>query len=414
MDRYVADIFVPAPAYMPIDTRRALDEAASYGCRKGYWAVQCDLDDHGTLRPLGIRLIVEVEAPSREDAEDSALKVGLRFAQVMLVYSGSPLSTPKLTRLGRIGESDGLLEQYDYYYLDGSEALPRVMIRPYDLEKLLRWFGRLDEPIRDRLDLAARWYALSVGAQDPLDGYLAVWIGLEGVGPPFSERMHLAGLKAPCVVCGNRPGRDRKGGEAGIEHAIKGVAPEILQVQSLTALKKLRSSIVHGLDKADSIRPKAEVLVPDLQLCLIYAILTTARPETSAPRSGRAILPRNFKLYPEARAEVKSAVELIHHKPFFGEWMDVQRIFRGERTRLEAEGRYVWGAQTRIEVKGWTPEGAPDLEKGYVIFERLGRSWEHLDSDPEHPEIPVVPWRSGSISAAWARYLVRQEGESPP
>ncbi len=76
---------------------------------------------------------------------------------------------------------------------------------------------------------------------------------------------------------------------------------------------------------------EAEKSLPDLQLALIFAILTTARPETSAPRSGKALLPRNFKLYPDARSAVRSQMELIHHKPFFREWLDVDRSGRWRR-----------------------------------------------------------------------------------
>jgi hypothetical protein len=228
MDRYVAEIAIPAPVHMPLGERKVLGNPGYYGCRRAHWRIDSGLDNNSTPRPLGICLTPELEAINLEAAEDAALDVGLRFSQVLAAYSGSPLQTPKLKRIGRIGGSEGLFEQFNYYYLDGPDALPRVMLRPYDLEKLLSWFGGLDELTAYRLELAARWYGISVGAQDPLDSYLAAWIGLESVGPALGTRVHQFGPKVSCQVCNNKPGKDRNKGKAGIEHSIKAAAPELL------------------------------------------------------------------------------------------------------------------------------------------------------------------------------------------
>lgn len=366
-----------------------------------------DTDANGTERPNGIRLIAELEASSLEEAEDKALNAGLRFAEVAAAYSGSPMLNSRLNRLGRVGRSDGLFEQYNYYYLEGVEALPRILLRHYDLEKLLLWFSDSNERNSVQLALAARWYGTSVGAQDPLDGYLSVWIGLETIGRILGARAHSSGSKAPCKVCGNNPGAKRNSGEAGIEHAVRETAPELLEGRSIAMLRQLRNDIVHGRASASYLRPKAQDFLPDLQLGLIFAILTVARPETSAPRSGRAILPRDFRPYPDARAMLRSAVELVNHRPFFGGWVQVKRRFIDSRSRVEADGNYVWGAKTGIETVAIIPNGAPALEKSYVIFERRGRSWED-QSESDLPSIPVVPWRATPISPAWRRYLSAQ------
>lgn len=405
MDRYVAEIAIPAPVYMPVDERKALGHAQYYGCRRAYWRIHTELDNNGTPCPQGICLTAELEATNLEAAEDAALDMGLRFSQVLATYSGSPLQTPKLKRIGRVGGSDGLFEQFDYYYLEGPDALPRVLLRSYDLEKLLSWFGSLDEPTAYRLELAARWYGISAGAQDPLDGYLAVWIGLESVGPAFGTHAHQTGPKVSCQVCKNEPGIDRNKGEAGIEHSIKAVAPELLQRCSFNELKNLRNDIAHGVKPAQPLRLAAGESLPDLQLALIFAIITTARPDSYAPRSGRAILPRNFKVYPDARAAVRSQVELIYHRPYFGEWLEVDRRYSQQRSRIESDGSYIWGARTRVEVKGKFASESPEIAREYVIFNRMGRSWENLDTDDESPSIPVVPWRATTISPAWQHYL---------
>ena len=405
MDRFVVDLYLPEPLHMRLGVRRALNEyqAAYLGCRRGYWENRWEMDELGITRPVGVRLVVEFEATNIEDAEDKALMVGLRFGQVVTVYAGSPLSVPRLERVARVGPREGVFEQYNYYYVEGPDALPQVQLLPDELERLLSWFAVLNERVHERLELAARWYGMSVGAQDPLDGYLSVWIGLESMGPVLNERVHPEGQRAACVVCGNQPGR-RDRGEAGIQHAIKQVAPELLEGRDLQDLANVRNDIAHGLEAAGSLRISADQLLADLQLALIFGIITAARPTTSAPGSGKAILPRDFKVYPDARNSVRSEVELVFHKPYFGEWIEVDRIFEDMRSRVEADGAYIWGAQTRIASKTTVAE-APQMTREYVIFERLGRRWTEVSIDDAHPSIPVVPWRIRPLSPAWQRYV---------
>lgn len=348
----MVELEIPAPVYMSVRERKALGNPEYYGCRRAYWSIYSRPDSHGIPEPKGLRLIAEFDAPDVEAAEDKAIDViGLRFAQVLAAFSGSPLSSPRLVRLGRVGESDRLLEQLDYYYLEGALALPRVMLISYGLERLLGWFGELEQPDLSRLELAARWYGTSLGSQDPLDGYLSVWIGLESAGPILHKRVHKFGPKVRCATCENESGVDRDRRDAGIEHSIKTTAPELLTGRSLQELKDIRNGIAHGLRSADSLRPEAEELLPDLQLGLINAILTAARPDSSAPGSGKAMLPRDFKVYPDARHRALSDREL-DHQPFSGEWLQVDRRFDGEKSRLEDDGNYVWGAGVGIESLG--------------------------------------------------------------
>lgn len=319
MARYVAEIDLNAPIFMPVDERMTLSNPEYYGCLKGYWKIHLESDHLGTSQPIGFRLTVELEALDRERAENAALSAGRQFAQVAAAYSGSPLETPRLNRLGQVGASDGLLEQFNYYYLDGAAALPRAFLRSYKMEKLLMWFGDLDEKTAYRLELAARWYGMSLSAQDPVDGYLSGWIGLESVGPALSRKVHVSGTKARCDVCQNQPGIARNTGSAGIEHAIQETAPELLTCHSVKELRDIRNDIAHGLKPSENIRLEGERWLPDLQLALIFAILTAARPDTSDLRSGSALLPRDYKPYPDARISVRSPEEVPFHKPFFGE-----------------------------------------------------------------------------------------------
>ena len=403
MARFVAEISIPAPVYMPIGERKPLGQIAHYGCKKAYWKIDTEMDSNGTPKPLGICLTMELEATDLETAEDAALDVGLRFSQVLAAYSGSPLQASKLKRVARVGESEGLFEQFNYYYLEGPDALPRVMLRPYQLENLLSWFGSLNERAAYPLELAARWYGMSVGAQDPLDSYLAVWIGLESVGPALDIRVHLNGPRVACEVCKNESGKRRKRAEAGIVHAINAVAPEILQRYSFQQLQQLRHDIAHGLEPADQLRPVAGESLPDLQLSLIFSLLTAARPDVSAPGAGRAILPRDFKVYPDARGSVRSQVEMINYQPYYGGWLPVGREYTEEKSRIESDGQYIWGSGIRTVVE--TTTDFPELVSEYVIFERMGRSWNSPDADGDSRSISVIPWRTTTVSSAWKHYL---------
>jgi hypothetical protein len=177
-------------------------------------------------------------------------------------------------------------------------------------------------------------------------------------------------------------------------------------------LENLRNDIAHGLKPAQPLRLTAEESLPDLQLALIFATVTTARPDSYAPRSGKAILPRNFKVYPDARAAVRSPVELIYHRPYYGEWLQVERSFSQEKSRVEPDGNYIWGARPRIAVKGKFANDYSGLVREYVIFERTGRTYTNLSTDDDFPWVPVLPWRPTTLSPAWHRYLSVQENES--
>ncbi len=391
------------------ETRKPIPDPEYYGIERGYWGVYTELDEFSTPKPLGIYLVIQFTSEHLEFAEDAALEVGIQFAQILAAYSGSPLPLPSLKRLARVGDADGTLEHHEYYYLDGRNALPHVMLEPERLDNLLKWVSVLKEESRDRLELAARWYGMCIGAADSLDGYLAAWIGLESVGPALDDRVHAAGPKAPCEVCANAAGVNRKRGDAGIEHAIKEVAPEVFVGRSLVDLKNIRNDIAHSLKSSTELRQDADTILPDLQLALIFAILTAVRPESSAPGSGHAQLPREFKPFPEGRHTTTSKVELLKHKPYFEEWLTVTREFQDESTHAEKDGNYVWGAQTLFKVQGYVPEEDLELEKTYCLFKRLGRKFEDKGTDSDLPNIPVIAWRDVPLTDAWQRYMSQAE-----
>ena len=92
------------------------------------------------------------------------------------------------------------------------------------------------------------------------------------------------------------------------------------------------------------LRPLAGRLLPDLQLSLGVGILTALNPTTGTPGLWHAALPRDFEEGPDARATLVSTAELVSHRPYLGEWIEVERGFVNEKSRLEPDGHYVWGA----------------------------------------------------------------------
>ena len=115
----------------------------------------------------------------------------------------------------------------------------------------------------------------------------------------------------------------------------------------------------------------------------------------------------------QARTSIKQILYDVGYKHIseaeqgFGGWFEIERKFDGERTRLGQDGNYVWGAKTLIKV---TPP-IPTLKREYVIFDRLGRSWENLDTEPSLSQISVIPWRETPVTPAWARYQSEPESE---
>ena len=106
------------------------------------------------------------------------------MADLVARYTGSPYSHPTLRKLARVGPANGILEQNNYYYLEDSERIRQIELKPDQLQNLMVRFAQLDPAILQQLELAIRWYSISImSPKDSLDGNLAAWIGLESIGP---------------------------------------------------------------------------------------------------------------------------------------------------------------------------------------------------------------------------------------
>lgn len=405
--RHIAEIILPSALFTKPEERGVIESPQGFAIVKGYWQPHFEEDQFKEKRPAGLAVTVEFEAGEREAAEDKALEVGLKLSEIVSLYSGSPLSKPLIGKLARIGPSDGIFEQHQYFYSAEYNRLPRIEMDKPNFQTLLKWFGVENSADTYRMELAARWYGVAVGSSDPLDGYLASWIGLESIGPVIDSRFHPNGPKASCRVCKNKAGKDRDRKKAGIEHMVRLAAPEVFESHSIDDLANIRDQIAHGLAEPKDLRNVAAILLQDLILVLGVAILTAARPESAKPGSGKAALPRDYEYRPEGMFSLRSDVELTKHRPYYGEWIPVMRTFDGEYSRLDPDGRYAFGANKMgISLKVSVAAGtAPKFERDYVEFTRLG----HVFAPPKviSPDTPPVRfgvWRERPVSKAWSRY----------
>ena len=398
-DIFVAEVAVPTAAFTLPRLVRPLPSPVYFGATRGYWKIYYEEDNLATLRSMGLLVTAEIQASDREEAENKAIALGERLSELLAVHTGSPVSPPLLYRLANVGPSGGVIQQNVYYYLEDRERVRQIELKPDDLQRFLERYGHIEERVLQRLELATRWYGISVSARSPLDGYLAAWIGLESIGPTLNQIFH---AEVICAVCGNTVGGpgDRK--IAGIEHIVKLTAPEVLVSNSMKEVAQVRHDIAHGLKSAAELTQIAGDLLPDIQASLAIGILSVGGRSAAPRMSLTGWMPRDYEVRPDARWTLNSEVELLEHEPFFGGWIEMSREFTNERSRLNPNGGYVWGAGVRTysEIKA-SPDAKEHITIEYVMFDRQGAIWTNLEL--EGREIPVVPWRNRPIPLSWER-----------
>ncbi len=397
-ERYVAQLRLPASAYVPTHQRHELSPPTFFGVIRGYWQPSFDQDRSGSPRPNGLLLTVEYNASDLQSAEDTALRVGHEFTELLAMYSGSPLETPFLGRVARIGAGGGVWSQSVYFYED--DPRPRAPLTPTDLDMIVHRLATIPADRRERISLAVRWYASSIGAWDSLDAYLAIWIGLESLGSALSERYHLNGARAGCQTCAHQPGVPRDRTIAGIQHATAVTAPEILTVRSVQDLAILRNEIAHALKPADTLRATVQAVLLDLQVVLGRGILSVLAGATTAVQ-WKALMPRDYERRPDARATVNSSSELTEYRPYLGDWIKVERSFPEWRSWIEEDGTYVVGNSVSLVGKASITGSAPEqFAFDYVAFTREGQGYEPKGE----PAVPQVTWRREEVPESWKQF----------
>ena len=201
MTLYVAEINIPIACHMPTNTRCEIENPAYFGIKRGYWRIALRPDAIGNDRPSGVDAVIEVTADSAELAEDAVLSAGKILTLFFSVFSGQPPVPPHLSQLAEIGPSRGIIEQRRYYYEDRHYVLTTMEMTPWKFASLLRRVTEKCQKTRALLEMAIRWYSICLTADDPLDSYLAIWIGLEALAKPLAELYHPEGYTKSCQKC---------------------------------------------------------------------------------------------------------------------------------------------------------------------------------------------------------------------
>lgn len=409
---YVAEIGVRVALHAGRDVRdrQRLDPANRWGIARGYWDAWYQPDRSGFERPVGLILTVQFPAFDRAAAEDVAIGIGDRVARLAAFYSGSPPSPCRLIRLAAVNDAGALVEQWNYFY--DSESPPSTRLVERELHEFLRRMSGAEEEKGQNLELAARWYALSTAGLSPIDQYLALWVGLEAIGPLLAPYYHSDSPRASCDVCGNEAGKKRARGPAAIEHLIKQLAPEVFAGRSYQGIYGLRNDIVHGLRPSAELEEEVAPLVPDLQLCLGAGVLVAHSGPASEPAFGwQGALPRDYEERPDARSHLRSERPLPDHRPYIGGWVSVSRIFDDADVGVNDKGEYRRLGTVKVGYQAQVPSGISeaDVTTKYTLFGRSGVDYELKDRNVKPPEtLQVEEWRPQEISPAWQRVAEKQ------
>ena len=360
------------------------------------------LTNRGTRRPDGIVITVEFETSDIEQAEDTALTVGMRLSSFLAIHTGSPLGVPRmLSRLAEVGAQGGVIEQRKsaYYYVEAYHSRPQAPLDPVQLETLMRRVAAKGQKMRTAIELAMRWYGIAVGFTGPSGRLLSDLDRTRGLGGHLDEVFHPLGSRARCNTCETTSGVKRERGLTGILHLIKISAPEILADRTIKDVQQIRHDIAHSLQSESQNREIAASLVQDLLLCLGVSILKVAQPPTASSENMRSALPREYDVRPESMAWLRSDCELPAHVPYLGDWIPIQRELVNETTMSEPTGQYVVGYEPNIRY-AVTAQEKPHLSHGYVEFIRKGLLWNFMGE----PQPEQRAWRDRP-SPAWRRIL---------
>jgi hypothetical protein len=236
---------------------------------------------HGIRVPVGLRIVVELDAPTLDRAVDLAGQESMTIVGVVCfaagVRYGRPFPVLALQRL----ETSGHYFWRQYFYsvipMSASQAVPLDA-----LDLILKRLSRLaDEKTKERIALAVRWYTTGIGEADLANRFLSYFIALEAIAPPLSGVFHKSGELAACETCGWKGiiGTAPTAGEkekraphrAGMQHILSlvGNDPELYG-----RLNRVRNDMFHGLRNLDQMIGAVKEGVPSLEVAVGRGILT--------------------------------------------------------------------------------------------------------------------------------------------
>ena len=419
MPIYVAEINIPIACHMSIDARCEIENSAYFGINRGYWKIALRPDEIGNDKPSGVDIVLELTAGSIERAEDAVLDAGKSLSLFFSVIAGQPSTSPRLQRLAEIGPSRGIIEQREYYYENNGTDLTPMEMTPWKFASFLRRVTQKSPRTRQSLEMAIRWYSIGLTANDPLDSYLAIWIGLEALSEPTAERYHPKG-HVRCQLCGQalRIIKENLGKRKGnkkdeasllaINHLIKKVAHELLETKSIIDLRNYRNFVAHpdrfirkerGLDE---VRGEIRPFLQDIQLCLAVGILNLVNPPKEDPGTVTLWATPRVEPHPYSMARVRSLLELNSFDPWIGKWIKVEPRIKTLSSRIEKSGLYFAKMESEIPISIESRGPKPNIVKEYVVFKQ-GLSIGDYGDPPLHRE-----WRPVKVSPAWKRMMAEK------
>ena len=413
MKTYIAEINIPIACHMPVGKQHEIENPDYFGIERGYWKIALMPDEIGNDKPSGVGIVLELTAESIERAEDAVLDAGKSLSLFFSVFAGQPSTSPRLRRLAEIGPSRGIIEQRDYYYEGNGADLTTMEMIPWKFASFLRRVAKKCDKNRALLEMAIRWYSISLTANDPLDSYLAIWIGLEALSESLAERYHFENKSKPCPKCQKaleaiKNIREPEGLLA-INHLMERVAPELIKNRSILRFYNLRHSVVHP-DRIirkkrtlDEVRSEIRPLIQDLQLCLGVAILNLVNPPQEDPGAVTLWATPRLESHPYSMVQVRSLLELNSFNPWIGKWINVEPKIKTVYSEIDRTGLYSpqMESDIRFPIESRGPQ--PNINPEYVVFSR-GRLITNIGS----PTPVNRDWRPIPVSPAWKRMMAKE------
>ncbi len=344
------------------------------------------------------------------------MNAGKSLSLFFSAFTGQPSSSSHLRRLSEIGPARGIIGQRRYSYEDDREALTTMEMTPWKFSSFLRRITQKSHETRALLEMAVRWYSIGITAKDPLDAYLALWIGLEALSASLAKRYHPTGYDS-CQLCKKASlevskviSRQRDIGDLlAINHLVARVAHELLAQRSIVDLKNLRNTVAHpdrpireGKSLAD-VRAEIKPLVQDIQLCLGVAILNVVNPQSETPGAVPLWATPRVEPHPHSMVQLTSDFELNCFDPWSGKWINLERYESKISSGIDKDGFYSAQMESYIPI----PRELSGTKANFNIEEfKFLRGREITDlgtSLPTHRE-----WRPIKVSEAWKRMKAKE------
>ena len=410
--KYVGQVLLPLGVWGPPNQRHAISEPQRFEFSRGYWEFAFELDHLETQRPVGITLVAELYAENRKLAEQMLLAGAASLSTTLGFHTSSEIQVPMLQKIAEVGIADGLVCQSEYIYR--IEATSRVRLTAPRFDRLNSRMMEIPREIRERIELAQRWYRESISSQDPVDEFIAAWFGWEAVFPKLDDKLHLEGTNSECAVCEpvQSPGRNRSG--AAYDHISIQVAPDLRSGHDYDDLARLRGDIAHGRRSLDECTSRVVKIVGDFQLVLAQGILVLLRiavESTGEETEGRwaAALPRDTKIRPDLRFWAQLDQEMTDLRPFFGGWLRHEMEDTDEDSTLSDDGLYTYRSGLADSWYASTDSAATISKTGCERYNRFGVTWRSIGESEATNECPEVPWNDQEIPPSWLRVVSEHE-----